>query len=458
MRHAVVVFLLVLLVLAPAQPACAQFSFDARRIGMGGVALTRSGSLRRYNPAYRAVPSRSAAVRGPKFAIPLPLGLIDFLKEHPVGDWDTDPTFHPESTKFNPFELMNLIFNPPIFYEIRESPTPTNDVEFTIGKNAFVINMGGAQVLIPETEFGLGSTSRLLDMGAGFGGFHVGVMGFLQYEVEFLLDDALRAVLKQADSVSPNTTYRVFGDGVVQMGFAPTIGFAGRLPGIGRADVEQFPEAADDGLYLGAALHYYLGATYGRVRGPAGFTTGDPIFGTTPVALLDDTLYTSNKPFGRGIGGDIGIAWISGPFEVGFGINDIGAELTWSDTRVQRIHYDAATDSITTTVIANNVETTTRLPITYIANAALQMGTGTTVGGDVVNSGRGTVIHVGAEQRMGPFALRGGVSRDQRKKMQFGWGGGVRLGSIGLDVGFWTHSNSFATQRGITMATSIAIY
>jgi hypothetical protein len=109
-------------------------------------------------------------------------------------------------------------------------------------------------------------------------------------------------------------------------------------------------------------------------------------------------------------------------------------------------------------VVQNHVESKTRLPITYIANAALRMGTGTTVGGDVVNSGRGTVIHVGAEQRTGPFAVRGGVSRDQRKKMQFGAGAGLRFGALGLDVGFWTHSNSFSTQRGITMATSISIY
>ena len=150
--------------------------------------------------------------------------------------------------------------------------------------------------------------------------------------------------------------------------------------------------------------------------------------------------------------------WISGPFEVGAGVNDIGAELTWSDTKVQHFAYDNAGDSITSVVTAPHIETKTKLPITYIANAALHMGTGTTVGGDVVNSGRGTIIHVGAEQRYGPFAVRGGVSRDQRKKMQFGLGGGLKFGSIGLDVGFWTHSNSLSTQRAITMATSISIY
>lgn len=452
MRTGVVALTLAVLVLAPLRPARAQFSFDARRIGMGGVSLNRDGNLKRYNPAYRAVKDRADGGGGPRFTIPVPLGLIDFLKEHPLNQLGNDPTFHPESSAFNPVELMNLIFNPPIFYEVRKAPTPTNDVEFTIGKNAFVIDLGAANVLIPEQEFGLGSTSRLLDIGSGFGGFHIGVMGFMQYEVGFTLDDSLRRVLKEADSVRANTTYSILGDGVAQAGFAPTISYAGRVV-VGAGGKE-----SDDGIYLGAALHYYLGAAYGSIRGPGGFTTGNPVFGTAPTGVLDDTLYTSNKPFGRGVGGDVGVAFVSGPFEVGVGVNDIGAELTWSDTKIRRIRYDAATDSINTTTLQNGVESKTKLPVTYIANAALRMGTGTTVGGDIVNSGRGTVIHVGVEQRNGPFAIRGGVSRDRRKKMQFGFGGGLRLGSIGLDVGFWTHSNSFADKRGITMATSISVY
>ncbi|MDP3909470.1 MAG: hypothetical protein Q8Q14_03680 [Gemmatimonadales bacterium] len=452
MRTAAVALTLVVLLLAPARPARAQFSLDARRIGMGGVSLSRGGDLRRFNPAYRAVKDRAADGSAPRLTIPIPLGLIDFLKEHPLNQLDEDPLFDPKSPLFNPVELMNLIFNPPIFYEVRKVPAPTNDVEVTIGKNAFVVDLGATQVLIPEQEFGLGSTSRLLDMGFGFAGFNIGVMGFLQYEVGFTLDDALRDVLKNADSVRANTSYRILGDGLVQAGLAPTISFAGRLtrgPG---------GEESDDGIYLGAALHYYMGATYARGVGPGGFTTGDPVFGTTPIGLLDDTLYTSNGPFGTGVGGDVGVAWISGPFEVGVGVNDIGAELTWSDTKAQRIYYHPLTDSLYSTVLVDHVETTTKLPITYIANAALRMGTGTTVGGEVVNSGRGTVIHVGVEQRATVFAVRGGIARDQRKKMQFGWGGGVRLGSVGLDVGFWTHSNSFADKRGITMATSISIY
>lgn len=451
MRTGVFAFALAVLVAAPARPARAQFSFDARRIGMGGVSLSRTGDLRRFNPAYRAVKNRSN-LGGPKFSIPVPLGLIKFFHDHPINKLGTDPTFDPHSTAFNPVELMNLVFNPPIFYEVKAVPLPTNDVEFTIGRNAFRIDLGAAQVLIPEEEFGLGSTSRPLDMGFGFAGFNVGVMGFTQYDVGFTLDSLLRGALKEADSVRAGTAYTVIGDGVVQAGFAPTVGYAGRLTkGAGGDD-------SDDGVYLGAAVHWYMGATYARGRGSAGFTTGSPVFGTIPTAVLNDTLYTSNTPFGQGFGGDVGVVWISGPFEVGVGVNDIGAELTWKDTKLQQVYYDAASRRVRDSLLVNHIETKTRLPITYIANAALRMGTGTTVGGDIVNSGRGTVIHVGAEQRMGPFALRGGVSRDQRKKMQFGWGGGLRLGPIGLDVGFWTHSNSLATQRGIMMATSISVY
>jgi len=451
-RTGVVAVALALLVLAPLRTARAQFSFDARRYGMGGVSLSRDGNARRFNPAYRALKTNSQTSGTPKFSIPVPFGLIKFFKDHPINQLGSDPMFDPKSPAFNPFALTNIIFNPPIFIDVKKSPTPTNNVEFTIGKNQLIMNLGGSRVLIPEQDFGLGSTSRLFDAGAGFGGFHIGVMGFLQYDVAFTLDSALRhALTDTVTGVQPGDTLSLLSDAVAQAGLAPTVGFARRL-------THGADPASDDGLYLGGAVHYYLGATYGRLTGPAQILVGNPIFGTTPAAGISDTLRTSNKANGHGIGGDVGIVWVSGPFEVGVGVNDIGARLTWSDTKVQSVSYVTTTGKLVTAIDTNHVESKTKLPITYIANAALRMGTGTTVGGDVINSGRGTVIHVGVEQRTGPLAIRGGVSRDQRKKMQFGFGGGVRLGPLGLDVGFFTHSNSLSTQRAITMATAISIY
>jgi hypothetical protein len=169
---------------------------------------------------------------------------------------------------------------------------------------------------------------------------------------------------------------------------------------------------------------------------------------------------------GKGVGGDIGAVWVSGPLELGLGVNDIGATLTWTDTRVDSITYvdviDTGSsvgidDSLATFNLANHVETKTKLPVSYVANAAYTIGN-TTFGATIVNGGRGTTLHLGAEKRLGFFAVRGGLSRDTRKRMQFAWGGGLRLGPLGLDVGFFTHSSSLSDQRGITMATSLAIY
>ncbi len=186
MRTGAVALALVVLVAASARPARAQFSFDARRIGMGGVSLTRDGNLRRYNPAYRAVKNRPGSGNA-KLTIPVPLGLIQFFHDHPINKLGSDPMFDPKDSLFNPVELVNLVFNLPIFLEVRKAPTPTNDVTFTVGRNAFALDLGAAQVLIPEAEFGLGGTSRLLDVGFGIKGFRFGAgAGGLRADAELL--------------------------------------------------------------------------------------------------------------------------------------------------------------------------------------------------------------------------------------------------------------------------------
>jgi len=98
----------------------------------------------------------------------------------------------------------------------------------------------------------------------------------------------------------------------VEGGFAPTVSYAGRIAG-----------DSTGGFYAGGAFHYYLGVGYGRTDGSAGFITGDTIFaGSNPVTPDGRTLTQYSKPgntLGHGIGGDIGVAWVSGPVEIGIG-------------------------------------------------------------------------------------------------------------------------------------------
>jgi hypothetical protein len=445
-RILVVGFGLVVLAGGAAAPAAGQWLVtDARRIGMGGLTLGRSGSTARYNPAYRAVPAQAALHGQPKVTIPIPLGIIQFLHDHP--HLSSDPAFDPKSRAFNPILLANTILNLPLYLEVKKAPTPTNDVAFSIGRNFLMVNLGQAATLVPEDQFGLSGSSRPLDPGFGFKGFRVGVMGWLHDDVAFQLGDRLLGFMRDSQPADTSTRYSALVHGLVEGGFAPTVSYAGRIAG----DTAQ-------GFYAGGAVHYYLGVGYGRTDGDAGFITGQTIFaGPTPVTPDGRTLTQYSKPgntLGHGIGGDVGVAWVSGPIEIGVGVNDIGATITWPDTRLDSAFYH---DSGYSRLIVNHVETKTKLPVSYIANVAYTVGN-TTLGADVLNTGRGGVVHVGGEQRIGLFALRGGVARDQRKRIEFGWGGGLRFGGLGLDVGFWTHTNSLSNVRAITMATSLSIY
>lgn len=441
MRRAVVLAGSVVGLLAGAAPARAQLSFDARRTGMAGVSLSRDGALGQYNPAYHAVPARSG--RSAKLTIPIPLGLFQVLKD--------SAAFDVHKSYFNAIALAEYVLHPPLFLEVKKVPEPTNDVEFTIGRNALLVDLGSSARLVPTDRFGFGGESRLFDIGPTIKGVHVGVSGWEDHEVGFRLDSALLGFLRLQDSARTNTLYGSNGDGLMQAGIAPTLGYSGRLWG-----------DSSRGIYAGAALHYYLGAAYASVRGTAGIVTGDTLFAgsnlVTPTVNARVQYSKAGNAPGHGFGADIGFVYVTGPVEVGLGVNNLGATLTWSDTRADSVYLDTATNKLASQFVANHFRSKTRLPVTYVANASLDLGTNTTAGAMVLNNGRGTSIQLGVEQRVGPLALRGGVARDQRKRVQIGWGTGVRFGPLSLDVGFLTHSSALSNARGITMATSISIY
>ena len=417
---------------------------------LAGVGVARPASAQvmntatfhRYNIAYRAVPPNAVIGTQPKATIPIPLGIVQLLRDSTV--WDTDSSY------YNPLQIVNYILNPPLYLEVKQAPTPSNDVEFTIAQNELIIDLGEAQAVVPES-FELGGSVRPFNLGAGTAGFRFGVMSWVNNEIGLRMDDSLRAVLKDAAPVQPNSRYAMDVGGILQAGIAPEVSWAGRVLG-----------DTGGGLYIGTAARYYLGTTYVALAGQAGLTTGDTIF-SRANPLTEDVagrLATADPGLtsGTGVGADLGVVWASGPLEIGLGVTDLGATITWSKTDVDTLIWDADSNRVVDSTLARDVETKTELPVSTIANAVYGFPTGTVLRGAVLRNRRGTLLSAGVEQRLGVFTLRGGVVRDQREKVQYAWGGGVRLGPVGLDVGFFTHSRSLSTERSITMATSLSIY
>jgi len=439
-RHSLLVGSIAALVIGAGAPLTAQISFDARRDAMAGLPLFGDGSLSRYNAAFRAVPKPS----GHAFlTIPIPLGILQALKDSTAFDTD--------SSYFNPVELANLILHPPIFLEVKKAPTPTNNVEFDIGQNAFRVNLGQSAGLVPTDQFGFGASARLLDIGFGAKGVRIGAMVWLNYDVGFVLGDSLRQFLADSAPAHTNTNYNVLEEALAQGGVAPQIGWAGKLTG-----------TDSSGLYLGVNARYYLGLGYARMQGNTGFTTGDTLFAgsnpVTPSVAANFDRATLKDGMGHGFGGDIGLAYVSGPLQVGLGINDVGATITWPKAKIDTFYYDTTTQNVQHFTVDSGVETKTKIPVSYLLNGTYTLPTGTTVGAAILDNGRGTTVHIGGEQRVGPLAVRAGIERDERHKIEFGWGGGLRFLFLSLDVGFVTHSSSLSNSRGVTMATSISIY
>ena len=182
MRTSVIGIGLVALTVGWAAQAAGQgLVFDARRLGMGGLALGRSSNVVRYNAAYRAVPARAGEYGQPKVTIPIPLGLIQFLHDHP--HISNDPAFNPDSAGFNPILVLNTLLNLPIYYEVKQAPTPTNDVVFDIGQNALRANLGLSAALVPEDQLGIGGSSRPLDPGIGIEKYQDFARGHARAEV-----------------------------------------------------------------------------------------------------------------------------------------------------------------------------------------------------------------------------------------------------------------------------------
>src|SRR5437667_7408919 len=158
--------LAVLLGGAPAPAAAQWLVTDARRIGMGGLSLGRSGSVARYNPAYRAVQAEAARHGQPKLTIPIPLGIIQFLHDHP--HLSSDPAFDYKSRGFNPILVANTILNLPLYLEVKQPPTPTTAVAVTIGYRFLRGHLHATSQLVPEDQFGISGSSRPIDPGFGY--------------------------------------------------------------------------------------------------------------------------------------------------------------------------------------------------------------------------------------------------------------------------------------------------
>jgi len=416
-------------------------SFSARRMAMGGVLLGGGPGGAASNVAYRAVPEAKEGRTG----IPLPIGLIPLLADM--------PSFDPNDSTFNAYELANLLYNPPWNITLGGTSAPSNDITIEIAQNRLAVDLGDIADVFPKDHTKIGNVMNEPSIGFGIRQLFVAVAPLVEYENDLSLNDALRAALRDGEAFTPNTLYQVFDDGRAQAAAALHLGAA--MPLMQKGD-PRAPGGA--GVYAGARVKILRGLAYGQAENVASFTTSDTLFGSNPVDIGYTGHYRdaglSGGGWGRGL--DLGAVWLMGNLELGLGVNDVATRIDWK-VRESLAYSDSATGNYVQNVIRTDAPFTSEIPTTAVANVALRLGN-ILLAGDIVRGINSTQGHAGAEIWLHNLALRAGGSIDANQKLQFGAGTGIRFGHFGLDVALATNSRNLSRERTLELGAGLALY
>ena len=452
MLKAVLLIFLILLGGLGAGKAEAQ-SLNARRLGMGGVLTSDVGDHAGSNIAFRAVPKGT----GGSGSIPLPLGLIQYIGDH--------PTYDSKDSTFNVYEIANVFLNPPLTIQLVKPEEVSGDISIFVAQDSLRVDLADVRRVIPEHSMKQGGVVHVGGIGKSFGRAFLNVGPLVHLRNELILSDELRSALRDAVPFTSNTRYGLTDDGRAQAAIAFQAGYALRLlhqASEGEKDSNDPRRNGVTALYVGAAPKYLLGLAYGDAHSTGGVTTGDTLFASGNPVTIDEETVTRHAVaggdggVGTGFGSDVGAVLYFHNFELGLGLNDFGSQIKWKTT-VRRHLYDDATNQFTTVQVAQDEEFTSRIPVTTTINVAKRIGR-TTIAADIVDGDLRTTMHAGAEMWFGMFALRSGVYRDQNQMMQFAGGGGYRFGKIGLDLAIATNSRNIERERGAELSASLSLY
>lgn len=418
--------------------AASAFTTDARRLGMGGVLVPGGRDMAAANVAYQTMPSRPGSHGA---VVPLPLGLVQLATDF--------PTFDPEDPDFSVTRLANLALNPPFFLELSDPAPLDGDISISIARNEFSILFEDAERLLPQEPIAVGSLYARPLVGLGLLGARTYLSPVVLLEGNLAFDDALYGVLVHGAPLRPNSEYHMTAGGETMAGTALNLGFSDGGWGSDNGD----------GFYVGTYVKYILGLGFGQAETTFGLVSADTIFGSSdPLDVAYDAVsrYATFGSIGHGVGFDTGVAYRRGHLDYGLGFRDLGSRVHWSSVEVGHAYLDEATDEVVTESWTSEAGYTVRVPIQTTLNAAWT-GLSTVVAADLTTSRWGTGLHLGAERRVGPLALRGGLSSVSQEGVQYAWGVGVGLSRLWLDFGFQTHSRSFTGERGLTFGTSLAL-
>jgi hypothetical protein len=425
-----------------ASPAAAQnWSFDARRIALGGAGSSQSAASRQVEDQRRY---RSIA---------LPLGLIQVL-----GDLDV---FDPGGDRFDPVRAMEYAASP-LHYTIgRESNNAGSLFVADLVNAAINRDLNRYRGFVPATSMvaeGLASPSwgKTFVVKGSRDGFYQGIYAgagpYLSVRTEATLDQGLIDILgADTDRYVPNTTFRMNNRTAEQLALAVTGGYRAKFA-LGKLSV-----SGRDGLYVAADYHFLRGFRYDDFDLDVTLDTdsnGLLTMRPTTVPIDIDRLASQS---GKGFALDFGAAIVLDRWDFGVGVSGVGNRIDWNDFERQRFMLTSIFDGgefVDTDLPAPTTTRRVQLPTQYSADAAYHADRWSAVS-EYAHGFQGHNFRGGVEYRLAMVELRGGA-RHSRDRWHPSAGVGLDLTrGFGVDVTAFGTSANIERRRDMAVAVSL---
>jgi hypothetical protein len=445
-RRSSLTFLLVSMFAASTTAFAQNWSFDARRIALGGVGSAENIASQtvREERGYRA--------------IVLPFGLLQVLPH-----WNV---FDPTGDEFNPVCAAEYAASP-LHYTIGrkacDSSEPgasfVNDIvnaRLNRDLNAYRgFRLDSAIVVEGLANPNWGKTFAVTRDATGglVHGIYVGAGPYFSIQSTSLIDPSLIDVFANAGAVvKPNNRYTADADTTSQMAMAITGGYRGRLPILNTG-------GDADGFYVAANYHYLRGFHLDRFNLASRFETNSAGLLTLQPTTTAVTIDRVNSNTGTGFALDFGAAVAMRGWTLGFGASGVANRIEWDELERERFDLQSlfgGADFLEVDLPAPAVKQRVELPVNYTGSLGYQAERWS-VESEYAHGYQGHNFHGGLEYRMGVIEVRGG-GRYSRDRWHPSGGAGFNVTPrFGIDVAAFGTSANVAARRDVAIAVSLRI-
>jgi hypothetical protein len=437
-------FAAVLLLTSTASSASAQnYSFDARRIALGGAGGTP-------NIATKLV-ERQRRYR----SILIPVGLVKAISDYRV--------FFPNRDDFD-FSRAVEIGTRPLHHtfggdDIRGFGLFRDIVDARVNPDLNAYRSSGFEVSQSTFEEGLlaltwGKTFMLRQDERSFHGIYVGAGPYFGIQAGADFDSELVGILNSSTNrYVPAATFGLGGTERHQLAIAITGGYHARFPMF----AQDGEGASRNGMYVAANYHHLWGLRMDDIDARLQLETDSFGLVSPQPQAPPFALGWQESDDGRGLAMDFGVAFVRNRWDFGVGVGGVANRMTWSEIErhlVGLVSLHDGNEWVHVRLPVTDLKRRFELPVTFTSDVAYHREAWSVLT-EYSHGYQGHNFRSGLEYRLGKVELRGGGRYNQGDvHPSFGAGFNLRR-NFGIDAAVFGTKTFLESKPKLGLAISL---